>query len=65
MQGGVSQCGDIDFPAIFVRLDHPQVLSFIKSEMEANKMEDNKTADNKKDDMKMAEGGTRTYSVAF
>ena len=31
VQGNVGDCGDPDFPAINVRLDHPEVLSFINS----------------------------------
>ena len=30
MTGGVStNCGDQDFPGVYVRLDHPEVLNFI------------------------------------
>ena len=31
VQGNVGECGDPDFPAINVRLNHPEVLSFITS----------------------------------
>ena len=31
VQGNVGECGDSDYPAINVRLDHPDVLSFITS----------------------------------
>ena len=34
VQGGISQCGSIDFPGIFVRLDNSQVHQFIFSVME-------------------------------
>jgi secreted trypsin-like serine protease len=30
VQGVVGDCGDPQYPAITVRLDHPKVLSFIK-----------------------------------
>ncbi len=29
VQGSVGECGDIDFPGIYVRLDHSSILSFI------------------------------------
>jgi secreted trypsin-like serine protease len=31
VEGGVIQCGDTDFPGIFVRLDHPSIWNFIAS----------------------------------
>jgi secreted trypsin-like serine protease len=31
VEGGVGECGDRDYPAIFVRLDHPSVWNFIAS----------------------------------
>ncbi len=31
VQGGIRDCGDRDYPGIFVRLDEPAVLSFIQS----------------------------------
>ena len=34
VQGNVGECGDPDFPAINVRLDHPEVLSFINAIIE-------------------------------
>ena len=34
VQGNAGECGDPDFPAINVRLDHPDVLSFINSIIE-------------------------------
>ena len=30
VQGGVDECGSIDFPSLFVRLDDPEIFSFIK-----------------------------------
>jgi hypothetical protein len=30
-QGAVQECGDDEFPGIYVRLDHPSVLDFINS----------------------------------
>ncbi len=36
VQGGVRNCGDIDYPGIFVRLDDPGVLNFIKSVVNNN-----------------------------
>lgn len=36
VQGGVSQCGDIDLPAIFIRLEDPEILNFIETILEAN-----------------------------
>ena len=29
VEGGVGECGDKDYPGIFVRLDHPSVWNFI------------------------------------
>ena len=31
VQGGIRNCGDKDYPGIFVRLDDPAILNFIKS----------------------------------
>ena len=31
LQGAVRECGDKEFPGIYVRLDHPSVLDFIYS----------------------------------
>ncbi len=31
VEGGVGQCGDADYPGIFVRLDHPLIWNFIAS----------------------------------
>ena len=31
VEGAVGQCGDIDYPGIFVRLDHPSIWNFIVS----------------------------------
>ncbi len=36
VQGGVRNCGDIDYPGIFVRLDDPAVLNFIQSVVNNN-----------------------------
>jgi hypothetical protein len=29
--GGVGECGDEDYPGIYVRLDHPSIFTFIAS----------------------------------
>ena len=34
VQGAVRDCGDIDFPGIYIRLDDPEILNFIKSSIE-------------------------------
>jgi hypothetical protein len=31
VEGGVSECGDVDYPGLYVRLDDPQVFEFIDS----------------------------------
>jgi secreted trypsin-like serine protease len=31
VRGGVGECGDRDYPGIFVRLDHPSIWNFIHS----------------------------------
>jgi secreted trypsin-like serine protease len=31
VEGGVGDCGDKDYPGIFVRLDHPSIWNFIAS----------------------------------
>ncbi len=31
VQGAVRDCGDIDFPGIYIRVDDPSILNFIKS----------------------------------
>ncbi len=31
VRGGIGQCGDADYPGIFVRLDHPLIWNFIAS----------------------------------
>ncbi len=33
VEGGVGQCGDRDYPGIYVRLDHPSIWSFIASKI--------------------------------
>jgi secreted trypsin-like serine protease len=33
VEGGVGECGDKDYPGIFVRLDHPSIWEFIFSTM--------------------------------
>jgi hypothetical protein len=30
VEGAVRNCGDIDFPGIYVRLDHPSIFYFIE-----------------------------------
>ena len=34
VHGAIGECGDIDYPTIFIRLDHPLVLDFITSIVE-------------------------------
>ena len=29
VHGGVGACGDLEYPGIYVRLDHPSILKFI------------------------------------
>jgi hypothetical protein len=31
VEGGIRECGDFDYPGIFVRLDDPTVFAFVKS----------------------------------
>jgi hypothetical protein len=31
VQGAVGECGDPDYPSIFIRLDHPSIINFIAS----------------------------------
>jgi len=31
VQGGIRDCGDVDFPGLYIRLDDPGVFKFIKS----------------------------------
>ena len=31
VQGAVRDCGDLDFPGIYIRVDDPSILNFIKS----------------------------------
>ena len=33
VHGAVRECGDVDFPGIFIRLDDPSILEFIKLRM--------------------------------
>ena len=40
VEGSIGECGDIDFPDIYVRLDHPSILDFILRNI------NNKTAGN-------------------
>ena len=35
VQGGVGECGDKDYPGIYIRLNHPLVLDFITSVVES------------------------------
>jgi len=37
VQGAVRDCGDIDYPGIYIRLDHPLILPFILSAIGKNK----------------------------
>ena len=39
VHGGVGRCGDADFPGIYVRLDAPEILSFVASVMEGDEKE--------------------------
>jgi hypothetical protein len=36
VQGGIRNCGDVDYPGIFVRLDDLEVFNFIKSATSKN-----------------------------
>jgi hypothetical protein len=31
VEGGIRDCGDIEYPGIYVRLDHPAIWHFIES----------------------------------
>jgi hypothetical protein len=31
VEGAIRDCGDVDFPGIYVRMDHPSILDFIES----------------------------------
>jgi secreted trypsin-like serine protease len=31
VQGGIRNCGDLEYPGLYIRLDDPNVFSFIKS----------------------------------
>ena len=33
VEGAISYCGDIEFPGIYVRLDHPSIWNFIASSL--------------------------------
>jgi hypothetical protein len=33
VEGAIRDCGDIDFPGIYVRLDHPSIWNFIDSSL--------------------------------
>jgi hypothetical protein len=33
VEGAIRDCGDIDFPGIYVRLDHPSVFQFIEENL--------------------------------
>lgn len=43
VQGGIDQCGSIDFPGIFIRFDDPKIHSFIFSMVEAPREEKGET----------------------
>jgi secreted trypsin-like serine protease len=36
VRGAVGQCGDRDYPGIFVRVDHPSIWKFIYSTVKGN-----------------------------
>jgi len=36
VRGAVGQCGDRDYPGIFVRVDHPSIWKFISSTIKSN-----------------------------
>jgi hypothetical protein len=50
VHGGVGECGDPDYPAIFIRLDHPSIINFIASivlpSLTTNKIAERKTTRN-------------------
>jgi hypothetical protein len=33
VEGAIRDCGDIDFPGIYVRLDHPSIFQFIEDNL--------------------------------
>jgi hypothetical protein len=33
VEGAIRDCGDIDFPGIYVRLDHPSIFQFIEQNL--------------------------------
>ncbi len=45
VEGGVGECGDRDYPGIFVRLDHPSIWNFIASSI--NKQTQNSLTEEK------------------
>ena len=36
VHGGIRDCGDVDFPGLYIRLDDPSVLNFINSVIYSN-----------------------------
>ncbi len=42
VQGGIRNCGDVDYPGIFVRLDEPEVFKFINSFFKNDEKEEGK-----------------------
>ncbi len=39
VEGGVGECGDKDYPGIFVRLDHPSIWNFIAETLNAEEQD--------------------------
>ena len=35
VHGGVGACGDLEYPGIYVRLDHPSILKFIANALKS------------------------------
>ena len=36
VHGGIRDCGDVDFPGLYIRLDDPNVFNFINSVIYSN-----------------------------
>ena len=36
VQGGIRNCGDADYPGLYIRLDDPDILSFIKTALKTD-----------------------------
>jgi hypothetical protein len=38
VQGAIRNCGDVDYPGLFIRLDDPSIFSFIRSTINATNL---------------------------